>query len=169
MDDNTFTKNEIKKEFIDIFEKVKQVVKKSEGRSRAGLMLGLQELGSSLNGFIGAYYPVASNIIVMNKTPIRRIMETKPELIKPYGFHILLHEYIHTLGFLDEKITRHKTYEISKEHFGEKHIITKLCTNVEQFFPNLVYPIYGWIPLKNTPPIEIIKGFDKSNTNNYIT
>ena len=169
MNNNAFSENEIKQEFIEIFEEVKQVVKKSEGRSRAGLMLGLQELGSSLNGFIGAYYPVASNIIVMNKTPIRRIIETKPELIKPYGFHVLLHEYIHSLGFLDKTITRHKTYEISKEHFGEKHIITQLCTNVEQFFPNLVYPTYGWIPQKNNPPIELIKGFDKSNTNNYIT
>ena len=110
MSDNAFSENEIKQEFIEIFEEVKQVVKKSEGRSRAGLMLGLQELGSPLNGFIGAYYPVASNIIVVNKTPIRRIIETKPELIKPYGFHILLHEYIHSLGFLDETITRHKTY-----------------------------------------------------------
>ena len=169
MNGNTFSENEIKQEFIEIFEEVKQVLKKSEGRSRVGLMLGLQELGSSLNEFIEAYYPVASNIIVMNKTPIRRIIKTKPELIKPYGFHIFLHEYIHSLGFLDEIITRQKTYEISKEHFGEKYIIIQLCTNVEKIFPNLVYLIYGWIPPKNIPPIEIIKGFDKSNTNTYIT
>jgi hypothetical protein len=169
MDANSISGKEIKKDFIEIFEEVKKVVSKIEGRSRAGLMLGLQELGSSLNGFIGAYFPVASNIIVINKTPIRRIIETKPELIKPYGFHVLLHEYIHSLGFLDETVTQNKTYKISKEHFGEKHIITQLCTNIERFFPNLIYPVYGWNPSKNTPPIEIVKGFDKSNTNNYIT
>ena len=44
----------IKHDLIETFEKVKDVVKKSEGRSRAGLMLGLQELGATLNGFIGA-------------------------------------------------------------------------------------------------------------------
>ena len=115
---------EIEKNLIEIFEMVKEAVRKSEGRSRAGLMLGLQELGSSLNGFIGAYYPVASNIIVVNQTPIRRIIETKPQLMKPYGFHVLLHEYIHSLGFLDEEITKRKTYEISKDNFGKKHVIT---------------------------------------------
>ena len=160
---------EIEKNLIEIFEMVKEAVRKSEGRSRAGLMLGLQELGSSLNGFIGAYYPVASNIIVVNQTPIRRIIETKPQLMKPYGFHVLLHEYIHSLGFLDEEITKRKTYEISKKFFGEDHIITKLSTDIRQFFPNLVYPIHGWLPADEAPRIKLVKGFDWSNTNNYIT
>jgi len=159
----------VRNQLIDTFEEVKEVVRQKEKRTRAGLMLGLQELGATLNVFIGAYYPVSSNIIVMNKTPLRRIIETNPQLIKPYGFHILLHEYIHSLGFLDEEITRLKTYEISKKHFGEEHIITQLSTNIKKFFPNLVYPIHGWIPLKNIPPIEIVQGFDKSNTENYIT
>jgi len=159
----------VRNQLIDTFEEVKEVVRQKEKRTRAGLMLGLQELGSTLNGFIGAYYPFSSNIIVMNKTPLRRINETNPQLIKPYGFHILLHEYIHSLGFLDEEITRLKTYEISKKHFGEKHIITQLSTNIKKFLPNLVYPIHGWIPPKNIPSIEIIQGFDKSNTENYIT
>jgi hypothetical protein len=168
MVENTITK-EVKDQLINTFEVVKDIVRKSEKRSRAGLMLGLQELGSNLNGFIGAYFPVSSNIIVINKTPLRRIIDTNPNLIKPYGFHVLLHEYIHSLGFLDEQVTRQKTYEISKQHFGDKHIITQLSTNIARFFPNLVYPIYGWMPPKNFPQIEIIQGFDKSNTENYIT
>ena len=132
-------------------------------------MLGLQEIGASLNGFIGAYYPIASNIIVINKTPLRRINETKPEILKPYGFHVLLHEYIHSVGFLDESITRKKTYEISKKQFGEENIITKLSTNIKEFFPNLVYPVYGWFPSGLSSEIEIVKGFDYSNVNSYIT
>ena len=159
----------VKDDLIDTFELVKELVKRSEGRSRAGLMLGLQELGASLNGFIGAYYPVSSNIIVMNKTPIRRINETNPKLIKPYSTHILLHEYIHSLGIIDEAITRQKTYEISREHFGEKHTVTQLSVNMKKFFPNLVYPNYGWLPPKKIPAIEIVQGFDRSNTDNYIT
>jgi len=169
MDQKQIFNEKVKPKLIDTFEEVKETVRKHEGRSRAGLMLGLQEIGSSLNGFIGAYYPVSSNIIVMNKTPLRRIIETNPKLLVPYGFHILLHEYIHSLGYLDEEVTRIKTYEISKKQFGEKHIITQLSKNIEQFFPNLTYPIYGWISPENIPPIEIIQGFDKSNTNNYIT
>lgn len=166
---NATTINDIKDQFISIFEEVKEIVRKKENRSRAGLMLGLQELGSSLEGFIGAYFPVSSNIIVINKTPIRRIINTNPKLIKPYGFHLLLHEYIHSLGFLDENFTRQKTYEITRNHCGEQHIATQLCINLKKYFPNLVYPIYGWIPQNNIPLIEIIKGFDKSNTENYIT
>jgi hypothetical protein len=132
-------------------------------------MLGLQELGASHQGFIGAYYPVASNIIVINKTPLRRITETNTKLLKSYIFHVLLHEYIHSLGFLDEYTTQQKTYEISKKQFGEHHIVTELSTDIRKFFPSLVYPVYGWLPQKEAPIIELVPGFDFSNTNPYIT
>jgi len=160
---------DIKKQLITTFEEVKNAVKKHEQRSRAGLMLGLQELGSTLAGFIGAYFPVASNIIVINKTPVRRILETNPPLLPPYSYHLLLHEYIHSLGYLDESITRQKTYDISKQQFGEHHTITELSTNMNKYFPNLMYPIQGWIPPKVFPPIEIIQGFDQSSTDSYFT
>lgn len=169
MNEKELSENEIKQELIETFEEVKEVVRKNEKRSRAGLMLGLQELGSSLDGFIGAYFPVSSNIIVMNRTPIRRIVETNKKLLQPYGFHVLLHEYIHSLGFLDEEVARRKTYEISKKQFGEEHAITQLSTDMKKFFPNLIYPIYGWSPSINNSTIEIIKGFDKSNIDKYIT
>lgn len=164
-----FNNREIEKSLVDTFELVKDAVLKSEGCSRAGLMLGLQELGASLSGFIGAYYQVASNIIVVNATPLRRIIETNPQLLKPYGFHVLLHEYIHSLGFLNEEITKQKTYEITTKYFGEEHVATKLSTNMNHFFPNLVYPIQGWLPPKGLPLIKLVKGFDWSNTDNYIT
>jgi hypothetical protein len=159
----------IKHSLIETFEEVKEVVQQKEGRSRAGLMLGLQEIGASLEGFIGAYYPVASNIIIVNKTPLRRILETNKALLKPYAFHVLLHEYIHTLGCFDEETTEQKTYEISKKQFGEHHIITQLSTNIRKYFPNLVYPTHGWLPQKEAPAIELVQGFDFSNTNSYIT
>jgi hypothetical protein len=154
---------------IETFEEVKSAVQQNERRSRAGLMLGLQEIGASLEGFIGAYYPIASNIIIVNKTPLRRILETDKTLLKPYIFHVLLHEYIHALGFLDEETTGQKTYEISKKQFGDQHIITQFSTNIKKFFPNLVYPIHGWFPAKEMPQIDLVQGFDFSNTNPYIT
>jgi len=164
-----YNENKVEHSLIDSFEEVKDAVQKITGLSRAGLMLGLQELGSFIEGFIGAYFPVSSNIIVVNNTPIRRITETKPELLKPYGFNVLLHEYIHSLGFLNEEFTKQKTYEITKKYYGEKHIATKLSTDIKQFFPNLVYPIQGWLPPDETQTIKLIKGFDWSNTNMYIT
>lgn len=159
----------IKQNLVETFEEVKKAVQQNEGRSRAGLMLGLQEIGASLDGFIGAYYPVASNIIIVNKTPLRRILETNKTLLKPYTFHVLLHEYIHSLGYLDEETTEQKTYEISRKQFGEHHIVTELSTDIRKFFPSLVYPIQGWLPQKETPVIELVQGFDFSSTNAYIT
>jgi hypothetical protein len=159
----------VKKNLINTFEQVKDIVKTEEGISRAGLMLGLQEIGGDINGFIGAYYPVASNIIVMNKTPLRRIIETNPDILQAYNFHILLHEYIHSLGFLNENLTREKTYDISLKHFGDNHLITQFSTNIQKFIPNLIYPIQGYIPNNLKSKIEIVSGFDKSNYDSYIT
>ncbi len=158
----------INNELIETFESVKDAVRREKGASRAGLMLGLQELGSSPRGFVGGYYPVSSNIIVMNRTPLRRIRETNPALLKPYAFHILLHEYIHSLGVLDESATRQLTWEISKKRLGEEHPATLLSTDIHKFFPNLVYPYYGWQP-KGEPEVELVKGFDKSSYQNYIS
>jgi len=162
-------RNKIEQSLIDTFELVKDAVRRNEGRSRAGLMLGLQELGASNNGFIGAYYQVASNIIILNTTPIRRIIETNPKLLEPYGFHVLLHEYIHSLGFLDEEIAEKKTYEITKKYFGERHIATAISEDINKFLPNLIYPIQGWLPTQDSPEIKLVKGFDKSSIENYIT
>lgn len=164
-----FNNPKIEKSLIDNFELVKNAVLKSEGKSRAGLMLGLQELGATLNGFIGAYYQIASNIIVVNTTPLRRIIETDNELLKPYGFHVLLHEYIHSLGYLDEEFTKQKTYEITKKYYGEDHLATALSKDMKHFFPNLVYPIQGWLPQEGVPKIKLVKGFDWSSSNHYIT
>jgi hypothetical protein len=158
---------QLRKDLIETFESVKEAVRTTEHRSRGGLMLGLQEMGSTLQGFIGGYYPVDSNIIVLNRTPLRRIDETDPGLFKPYAFHVLLHEYIHTLGVLDEGLTRRKTYDISRQCFGDDHLVTELAKNMEKFFPNLVYPVYGWRP-QGQAPVEIVTGFDRSSTQPYI-
>ncbi|MDH7517951.1 MAG: hypothetical protein QHH19_06375 [Candidatus Thermoplasmatota archaeon] len=158
----------VKQDIIEIFETVKEAVRRNEGRSRAGLMLGLQELGASFDGFIGAYHPVTSNIIVLNKTPLRRIIQTNKKLLKPYIFHILLHEYIHALGFLDEYTTQKKTYEISKKYFGEKHIVTQLSADIKKFLPNIVHLLHGWMPPEDSTKIELVQGFDRSSTNFYI-
>jgi len=131
------------------------------------LMLGLSNLGGGPEGFVGAFYPVATNIIVMNTTPLTRIKQTNPELYKPYVFHVLLHEYLHTLGIMDEAATRAKALEISEMVFGKDHIATQLAMDLSKFMPNLVYPIYGWKP-PGEPRLELVKGFDRSSTDLYI-
>lgn len=124
----------------EIFSLVKDAVRETIRESRAGINLGLIELGNSDKGFLGAYYPVGSNIIVMNKTPIRRITETNPELMKPYLFSVLLHEYLHSLGYLQEEDTRKLTYLVTKQVFGDDHIVTEISGNLNKFLPYLIYP-----------------------------
>jgi hypothetical protein len=149
------------KSLPDIFEIVKSAVVESLGRSRSGLMLGLADLGNQPNGWLGAFFPVGTNIIVMNKIPLNRIKETNPDLYKPYAFHVLLHEYIHSLGDIDERVVRTKVHEITKAVFGEQHPATQLAKDTSSFFPNLVYPNVLWEP--EDLNIELVKDFDRSS------
>src|SRR5512136_25076 len=146
------------KDLADIFEVVKLAVRKSTGKERSGLMLGLANLGGGYQGFVGAFFPVATNIIVMNSLPLQRIKETDPALYKPYVFHILLHEYLHTLGIIDEAATRQKAYEISANTFGKEHPVTQFAADLSKFVPKLVYPVYGWQPQEDFE-LELVKGF----------
>jgi hypothetical protein len=151
------------KDLADIFEIVKDAVRARLGVSRAGLMLGLAELGGEPHAWIGGLYPVASNIIVMNKGPLARILGSSPELYKSYVFHILLHEYIHAIGYMDEDLTRKKALEISESLFGPQHLATKMAQDITQYLPQMTYPF----PMKapEDMQIELVKGFDRSSVN----
>ncbi len=145
----------------DVFEVVKAAVWETVGKRRAGLMLGLADLGNHPQGWLGAFYPVASNVIVMNRVPLQRIRDTDPELYNPYAFHVLLHEYLHTLGYLDEAVVRPKAYEVSLAAFGEGHPATDIAADPSRFFPSLVYPDAAWQPQELR--IELVEGFDRSS------
>src|SRR2546429_7267480 len=88
----------------DLFELVKRAVEAVLGRTRAGLMLALAGLGNHPQSFLGAFYPGACNVIVMNKGPLLRIPETKPALYKPYAVYVLLPEYLHSPRFVGERV-----------------------------------------------------------------
>jgi len=144
----------------DIFEVVKDSVWKIIRKSRAGLELGLVELGNRPEGLLGAFYVSGSNIIIMNETPLKRIQETNPDLLTPYIFSILLHEYLHSLGFFDENYVKSLTYQISCEIFGNNSIIAELSKDMTKFFPNIIYP-HG--APRIDMPVKIVKDFDISS------
>jgi hypothetical protein len=154
------------KTLSDIFEIVKEVVRKVMKTSRAGLTLGLAEMGGGEDYWIGAFYPIGSTTIIMNKTSLRRISETEPCLFNAYAFHVLLHEYIHSLGYIDERKTRNLVYQISREIFGEDHLVTQMADDISKFFPNLTYPIGGYFPISPEKlKLEIVEDFDRSSIN----
>jgi len=149
------------KTLADMFELVKRAVETAAGRSRAGLMLALADLGNSPQGFLGAFYPVASNVIVMNKVPLLRIQETNPEVYKPYAFYILLHEYLHSVGFVDELVCRDRARAIAETLFGPEHLVTQISQDFSKFFPNLVFPDAAWQPQELR--LEFVPGFDRGS------
>ena len=153
------------KTLADIFEVVKAAVWESRKTSRGGLMLGLANLGNHPQGFLGAFYPVGTNVIVMNKIPLERIKETRPELYKPYIFHILLHEYMHTLGYLSESGAREMVLEITRKIFGEEHLATRIAVDTQHFFKNLVYPDAAWLP--DDMRMELVSGFDRESASYF--
>ncbi|CAG1003973.1 hypothetical protein METP2_03513 [Methanosarcinales archaeon] len=155
------TRLENTKSLPDIFEVVKAAVWECHRKSRGGLMLGLANLGNHPEGFFGGFYPVGSNVIVMNKIPLERIKETRLELYKPYAFHVLLHEYLHTLGYMDESDVRKMAHKITKEVFGEEHLATKVAANTAHFFHNLVYPGATW--QADEMKMELVGGFDRES------
>jgi hypothetical protein len=157
---------ELKKQMPEIFEKVKRDVKKVFGRHRAGLSLGLVEMGMYRGGFIGGMHFYPGTEIVMNKTPLKVILESQPyEIIWAYTYHILLHEYIHSLGILDEQQCKIVTLKISEEIFMDTdHPAIVLAKNgIGTYIPHLKV---HYLPPEKRPdviPIEYINGFDRES------
>ena len=152
------------KTIAEIFEAVIDIVKEYIGLEQAGLLVGLTDLGAHDKGFIGAFYSLDANTIIINKKPLARILQTSPSLYNYYLFHIMLHEYIHSIGSFDELQTRQLVHEVSQHYFGDAHIVTQLATNIEKFMPSLTYPSAGFQPPTDIS-IDFVMGIDKKNIN----
>ncbi|MFX1495231.1 MAG: hypothetical protein ACFFBZ_13175 [Promethearchaeota archaeon] len=157
---------DLKLEMPEIFEKVKKDVKAVLGLHRAGLSLGLAEMGMEGGFFIGGMHFYPGHDIVMNKSPLKKILESQPyEIVWAYTYHILLHEYIHSLEIIDEYLCREKTLKVTEEIFNDKNhpalIIAK--NGIGTFIPNLTLV---YLPPNRKPdgiPIEYVYGFDKES------
>jgi hypothetical protein len=151
----------------DIFELVKKGVREATGLSRPGLMLGLADLGEGAQSWIGGYHVIATNAIIMNSRPMDHIHTYNPDLYKPYVFFILIHEYLHTLGYFDEAGCRDKVVEVVKTLFGSEHVIYAMARNINAFLPQFSTMKYGWMPPTN-PEIRYVRGFDRSSVSYII-
>ncbi|MFX0090643.1 MAG: hypothetical protein ACFFBD_02680 [Candidatus Hodarchaeota archaeon] len=161
------TSRAYKEILVDIFEEVKRLVFKLMRAHRAGLTLGLAELGMMKGSFIGGFWPVGSNEIIMNSTPLRLIKQRyDSEFYISYCYLILLHEYIHTLGFTNEQQTRRITHELVLKEFGSNHVITEMARDgIGAFFPfvSLAPPNFRNRPVH----VEYIRKFDYSSMKHY--
>ncbi len=141
-----------------VWEIVKDTVKSSLGEYRAGMMLFLDDLHLQL----GAYHPLGTNNIVLNRALVHMI-ETETEskrLVNSFVYVLLVHEYLHALGHVSEAEVKSLVYSVSRESFGEDHTATELAR------------MGPWSLLKNIPlavidmpkrVMEIVKDFEENN------
>src|SRR5687767_8094696 len=134
-------------------------------------MLGLAPLGLSPSGFFGGYFVLGSNAIVLNRDVLNYVKLKEPGWHNAYAFHVLLHEYLHTLGYLSEEEVRPLAHELSVAALGADHPATRIAAamvpgedgELPAFFRELVFPQFGYAPARR-PAIEIVKGFDPDAT-----
>ena len=148
------------RDYGDLFEIVKKVVKRKLGRERAGLMLYL----GNLPLHIGAFHGVGSNGIVINKRLLNAISFSSTVEINSYIFTLLLHEYLHSLGYMNERQVRRLVYEICKETFGKDHPATKFAFSL----PRSKIIISKFPPDEGDAELEIVKDFERSRVS-YIS
>jgi hypothetical protein len=145
--------------YDEIFELVKRIVEEQLGEHRAGLSLVL----TGMPGSVGAFYPVASNVIVVNKSLVDGLQKVtkNPREINAFVFMVLMHEYLHSLGYLDEGEVRKIAERICKNALGQDHLTVKLASaNWMEMYPQLQ-------SISNQPfsrDFEVVQKFDSSST-----
>jgi hypothetical protein len=155
--------------FGDVFEIVKRSVKEQLGKERAGLMLLLADLPMHL----GAFHGVGTNSIVMNRALLDRIVKGGNSRIQVNSFvySILLHEYLHSLGVIEEKDVRSLVRDISLKTFGVDHPASKIAAEgpwsmlARSWASEQTGSDYA---PQSHREMELIKDFDRSHSR-YIT
>ncbi|MBC7130764.1 hypothetical protein H5T51_06060 [Candidatus Bathyarchaeota archaeon] len=142
----------------EIWELVKDCVEKSLGKRRPGMMLFLDDLPLR----VGAYHPIGTNNIVLNRVLVQAIeAATKSRrVVNALVYNLLLHEYLHALGYLSEEKVRQLVYHVSQECFGEDHIVTAIAKSSP-------WALLRGIPLDKVKAskrvIEIVKDFERAD------
>lgn len=146
-------------DFDVIFEMVKAATEESLGIHRAGLTLVLGDIPNT----VGAYHQMGSNTIVMNRNLLRIVQKLSKSKarVNSYVFMILLHEYLHTLGFESDKQVRDLSQQISRRFFGGRHLVGNMAVKpLDLFFPDLP----KFTAFRDKGEYETVRRFDSSST-----
>ncbi|MFH1510606.1 MAG: hypothetical protein ABIF10_02855 [Candidatus Woesearchaeota archaeon] len=99
----------------EVFSIVKSIVRECLGREQAGLLVAVSDLGAYDSHFVGALYNPSANTIVINK----RGLSMPAHLLNYYLFHVIMHEYLHSLGFMDESQVKQMVSAITADYVGD--------------------------------------------------
>lgn len=144
--------------FSGVWEIVKDTVKVTLGKHRLGMLLFLDDLPLHL----GAYHQLGTNNIVLNRSLVNIVeaVTKSKKLVNAFVYSILTHEYLHALGHVSEAEVRSLVYDVSRECFGENHIVTTLAEKTP------------WVLIKGIPlneialpkqAMELVKDLEKPN------
>jgi hypothetical protein len=148
-------------DFNEAFELVKSTVEARYKMHRAGLSLVLQAMPTNL----GAYHVLGSNLIIANKRILNIIKKYKSnEEYNSYLFMVLVHEYLHSFGIIDELQVRKMTYTLIASLVGEDH----MATSMARYQPWNLFPELNLFHNNSfEQKFEVIRNFDKT-TQSYI-
>jgi hypothetical protein len=149
------------KNYSEVWKIVKETAEFALSKRRNSMMLFLDDLPLQL----GAYYPVGTNNIVLNRALVEIVEASISDklTVNALIYNLLLHEYLHALGDLSEIDVRREVVEVAKKSFGETHIATVIACKSP------------WVLLKDIPlgpynapkrVMEIVYDFEK--TSRYI-
>ncbi len=145
------------KSYGDLFNLVKTATKKALGLNRSGLMLYLGDLPLR----IGAFHQIGSNGIVLNRRVLDIVSRSTSSVaeLNSFVFALLLHEYLHSLGYLDESDVKKLVYRISLDVFGSDHPTVHMA--LDPPLPKILPSDMRAESLN--PALELVKDFEASN------
>ena len=149
-------------DFGAVFRVVRETVRSVLGIERPGIGLCLSNLPPQL----GAYWQVTGNFIVMNEGLIdaMRAHARNDTELNSFVYVVLAHEYLHSLGYLDERAAREVTARVARTAFGPEHPATRMAEgDLWRLYPFLAYARGG-----SGGRIRVVRGFDHAATDQYI-
>ena len=149
-------------DYDGVFRVVRGAVRRVLGIERPGLGLGLSNLPPQL----GAYWQVTGNLIVLNEGLVEtmRANARSPLELNSFLYVILAHEYLHALGYLDERSVREVTARVTRSAFGAEHPATRMAEG------DLwrLYPFLAYAPTGDGQRLRVVPRFDLASTERYI-
>jgi hypothetical protein len=149
-------------DYDGVFRVVRDAVHRVLGVERPGLGLGL----SNLPPYVGAYWQVTGNLIVLNEGLVQamRANARSPLEFNSFVYVILAHEYLHSLGYLDERAVRKVTAHVTRSAFGDGHPATRMAEG------DLwrLYPFLAYAPPGDGRRLKVVPRFDLASTATYI-
>lgn len=151
-----------KMELGEIFSIVKRTVRMVTGKEREGVGLMLASLPATL----GAFWEVGGNYIVVNEVLLEAMRRhcSNPREFNAFVYVILTHEYLHSIGYLDELSARKVTAQIARRCFGEEHEAWLLSSgDIWE-----IYPFLKYLPGGTGERLKVVTNFDPEATRGYI-